>query len=323
MKRIFVTLCAMTLMLTPVRAQEKTWRLGFLTPGAAEVTTPGNIRNTTLQVLAERGFKEGKNLVYLAAGADGDLSRLPELARTLADQRVDVIVAVSLVSARAAMTAAPSTPIVLSFVGEDPVKAGLAESLSRPGGSVTGIFFRSVETDAKRLELLSQAMPSARVLGFLATPTLEPERSELLAQAAAQLGVSLKTRVVQGPTEYQAAFDAFQADGVAGVLVMGSTLFAPHAATFSRLGNERRIATICEWDYMARAGCTFAFGPNLVALRRLTGYYVERIFNGAKPAEMPIQLPDRFTLSLNLRAADQLKLALPLTFLARVDETIE
>ena len=100
MKRIFVTLCAMTLMLTPAPAQEKTWRLGFLTPGAAEVTTPGNIRNTTLQVLAERGFKEGKNLVYLPAGADGDLSRLPELARTLADQRVDVIVAVGLVSAR-------------------------------------------------------------------------------------------------------------------------------------------------------------------------------------------------------------------------------
>src|SRR4029079_5813784 len=141
-----------------------------------------------------------------------------------------------------------------------------------------------------------------------------------LAQTAAKLGVALKTRLVRGPTEYQAAFDAFQAEGVAGVLVMGNTVFAPHAETFSRLGNERAIATICEWDYMARAGCTFAFGPNLVALRRLTGYYVERIFNGGKPAEMPIQLPDRFTLSLNLRAADQLKLTLPLTFLGNVDE---
>jgi len=80
---------------------------------------------------------------------------------------------------------------------------------------------------------------------------------------------------------------------------------------------------MCEWDFMARAGCTFAFGPNLVALRRLTGYYVERIFNGARPGEMPIQLPDRFTLTLNLRAADQLKLTLPLTFLASVDEEID
>jgi putative tryptophan/tyrosine transport system substrate-binding protein len=323
MKRACVALCAMTLMLTPVSAQEKVWRLGVLTPGAAEPTTPGNIRNTTLAVLAERGFREGKNLVYLPAAADGDLSRLPELARTLADQRVDVIVAVSMLAARAAMAASPGTPVVLSFVGEDPVKAGLAESLSRPGGTVTGIFFRGIETDAKRLELLSQALPSARVLGFLATPTLEPERSELLARTAAKLGVSLTTRVVRGPAEYQAAFDAFQAEGVAGVLVMAHTLFASHAATFSRLASERTIATICEWDHMARAGCTFAFGPNLVALRRLTGYYVERIFNGAKPADMPIQLPDRFTLTLNLRAADHLKLTLPLTFLGSVDETIE
>jgi putative ABC transport system substrate-binding protein len=83
------------------------------------------------------------------------------------------------------------------------------------------------------------------------------------------------------------------------------------------------MATICEWDYMARAGCTLGFGPDLVGLRRLTGDYVARIFNGANPAELPIQLPDRFTLAANLRVADKLKLQLPTVFLARVDEVIE
>ena len=306
-----------------VRAQGKTWRLGFLTPGAVESNTPGSVRQTTLKVLADRGFSEGRNLVYLSAGADGNLTRLPELAKMLADQRVDVIIAVGTLATRAAMIASPSTPVVMSFSGDDPVKGGFADSLARPGGLVTGIFFRAIETDAKRLELLREAMPAARVFGFLAAPTLEPERSELLAVTAAKLGVSLATRVVQSPADYVAAFDAFHAEGAAGVLVMGTTIFSADAPILSLLATERGMATICEWGYMARAGCMLGFGPDLVGLRRLTGDYVVRIFNGANPAEMPIQLPDRFNLTVNLRVVAQLKLQLPTVFLGRVDEVIE
>ena len=220
----------------------------------------------------------GADLVYLPAAAEGNLSRLPELARMLAQQRVDVIIAVGIPAARAAMTAAPNTPVVLSFSGDDPVKEGLAVSLARPGGSVTGIFFRGIETDAKRLELLSEALPAARVFGFLAAPTLEPERSEGLARTAAKLGVSLKTIVVQSPADYASAFEAFRAEGAAGVLVMGTNLFVSDAPSFSRLATERGMATICEWEFMARAGCMLGFGPDLVGLRRLTGDYVARKF---------------------------------------------
>lgn len=240
----------------------------------------------------------------------------------LAQQRVDVIIAVGILAARAAMTAAPNTPIVLSFSSNDPVKEGYAVSLARPGGMVTGIFFRAIETDAKRLELLSEALPTARVFGFLAAPTLEPERSEVLARTAAKLGVSLKTIVVQSPADYVSAFEAFHAKGAAGVLVMGTTILSSDAPTFSRLATERGMATICEWDYMARAGCMLGFGPDLIELRRLTGDYVVRIFNGASPAEIPIQLPDRFTLTLNRLIVAKLKLQLSTVFLARVDEEV-
>ena len=305
------------------RAQGKTWRLGFLTPGAAETNNPGSVRQTTLKVLADRGFSEGRNLVYLPAGADGNLSRLPELAKMLAEQRVDVTIAVGALAARAAMRASPGTPVVLSFSGDDPVQGGLAASLARPGGLVTGIFFRGIETDAKRLEILREAVPAARVFGFLATPTLEPERSELLAGTAAKLDISLATRVVQSPADYVAAFDAFHAEGVTGVLVMASTIFAADAPIVSQLAMERGMATICEWDHMARAGCMLGFGPDLVGLRRLTGDYVAKIFNGANPADLPIQLPDRFNLTVNLRVVGQLKLQLPTVFLGRVDEVIE
>ena len=209
------------------------------------------------------------------------------------------------------------------FTAEDPVEAGLAASLAHPGGSVTGIFFRAIETDAKRLELLSEALPTGRMFGFLAAPTLEAERSEILARTAAKLGISLATRMVQSAADYAGAFDAFRAEGAVGVLIMGSTIFSGDAPLLSQLATERGMATICEWDYMARAGCTLGFGPDLVGLRRLTGDYVARIFNGANPAELPIQLPDRFTLTVNLRVAAQLKLQLPTVFLARADEVIE
>ena len=303
-------------------AQGRTWRLGLLTPGSDEGIRPGSIRKTTLQELSDRGFSEGRNLVYLSAAAEGNLARMPELARMLAQERADVIIVVGALAARAAMTAAPNTPIVLSFSSDDPVKEGFAASLARPGGSVTGIFFRAIETDAKRLELLSEALPTARVFGFLAAPTLEPERSEVLARTAAKLGVSLKTIVVQSPADYVSAFEAFHAEGAGGVLVMGTTILSSDAPSFSRLATERGMATICEWDYMARAGCMLGFGPDLIALRRLTGDYVARIFNGANPAEIPIQLPDRFTLTVNRRIVAQLKLQLSTVFLARVDEEV-
>jgi putative ABC transport system substrate-binding protein len=241
----------------------------------------------------------------------------------LAQQQVDVIIAVGNLAARAALRAAPGTPIVLSFAAEDPVEGGLARSFARPGGTVTGIFFRAVENDAKRLELLAEALPAAGVLGFLAAPSLEPARADLLAQTAAKLGRSLNTRIARGLGDYAAAFEAFHAAGAAGVLVMGTTVFSRDAPLFSRYAADRGLATICEWDYMAREGCMLGFGPDVVALRRLTGEYVVRIFKGANPADLPIQQPDRFTLAVNTRAAAQLNIQLPLALLARADELIE
>jgi len=321
--RVFLPLLLLLLSIAcPVDAQEKTSRLGFLTPGYDGVT-PGSIRGTTLPFLAERGFVEGQNLVFFGAAAEGDLARLPQLAKALAQQRVDVIITVGALATRAAMSAAPGTPIVLSFAGDDPVTEGFSRSLARPGGVVTGIFYRGLESDAKRLELLSEALPAARVLGFLAAPSLEPARAELLARTATKLGVSMITPIVHGSGDYAAAFDAFHAAGAAGVLIMATSIFAREAALFSRLATERGLATVCEWDYMAREGCVLGFGPDLVALKRLTGEYVARILKGENPGELPIQQPDRFILAVNLRAAAQLSLHLSPSFLAHADEVIE
>jgi putative ABC transport system substrate-binding protein len=310
----------------PAAAQDKTWRLGLLTPATSVTWTsevPGSIRGTTLPVLAAGGFVEGRNLQVVGRAADGDPRRLPDLARELAEERVDVVIVVGALAASAVAAAAPSTPIVLSFAGEDPVETGHARSLARPGGKTTGIFFRGLETDAKRLELLAEAMPKARRLGFLAGPTLEPARAELLALTAARLGVELTTRTARGAADYADAFAGLRADGAAGVLIQATTVFGSDAAIFAPIATGQGMPTICEWDYMARQGCVIGFGPDLVTLRRRTGDYVVRILRGADPGELPIEQPDRFTLAVNLRVAGQLGLALGPSFLARADEVIE
>jgi putative ABC transport system substrate-binding protein len=309
----------------PAMAQEKIWRLGVLTPGWAALGSgePGSFRVTTLPVLAAGGFIEGRNLMLVARAADGDPSRLPGLARELADERVDVVIVVGGAAASAVMAASPSTPIVMSFAAEDPVQLGHARSLARPGGKVTGIFFRALETEAKRLELLAEAMPQARRFGFLAAATLEPARVDLLARTAARLGVELTTRTAHDAAEYTDAFASLKQAGAAGVLVMATTLFGFDAPTFSPIAARHGLPTICEWDYMARQGCVIGFGPDLVALWRRTGDYVVRIFKGADPGELPIEMPDRFALAVNLRAAAHLGLTIPPSLLTRADEVIE
>jgi putative ABC transport system substrate-binding protein len=302
------------------------WRLGVLTPGASawgRPGAPGSIISTTLPVLAAGGFVEGRNLVLVGRAADGDPSRLPDLARELADERVDVVIAVGGAATSALLAAAPSTPIVMSFAAEDPVEMGYARSLARPGGKVTGIFFRGLETDAKRVELLAEAMPQARRFGFLASPTLEPARADLLAQTAARLGVELTTRTARGAADYADAFASLKEAGITGVLVQATTVFGGDAPIFSPIAAQHGLATICEWDYMARQGCTIGFGPDVMTLRRRTGDYVLRILKGADPGELPIELPDRFALAVNLRIAAQLGIELPPSFLARADEVIE
>jgi ABC-type uncharacterized transport system substrate-binding protein len=304
-------------------AEEKVWRIGYITPGS-ERGRVGSIQATVFEELAREGFVEGKNFVLIPAAAEGDITRLPQLAERLAQERVDLIIAAGTPAVRAAMKASPNIPIVLSFVANDPVEAGFAATLARPGGMVTGVFFRSIENEAKRLELLKEAQPSARLFGFLAAPTLEAERSELLARTAAHLGISLTTRVVHGPEDYVSAFDAFQKEGVVGVLIHGTTIFVPHASRLAGLARQRGIATMCEWDFMARDdGCMLGYGPDLIALRRLSGRYVVQILKGTPPGELPILQPDRYALAINLRTAAEINVQLPASILVRADEVIE
>ena len=319
MRRIL--LAALVLLLAvPAAADDRVWRIGFLTAGGSYL---GSVRSATMRALAENGYHEGKNLELVARWANGEPDRLPALARELAAAKVDVIIAVSNAAIGAAKAAAPDTPIVMSFAGRDPLEDGFVQSYARPGGRVTGIVMLAPELTEKRIQILREALPAARRIGFLAAETTAPAQIEETRRAAAALGLSLAVATARGPAEFSAAFAKLRVDGADGVVVASHPFFSAEGARLAAAAIEHRFVTSCEWGFMARDGCTFGYGADLSKLRYRTGEYVARILRGADPAELPLEQPDRFEFVVNLRTAAALGLELPPGFLLRADEVIE
>jgi putative ABC transport system substrate-binding protein len=279
-------------------------------------------RDEILGVLRKHGFESGKNLDLVERYSDGNTDRLPQLAHELAAINADVLVAITWESTRAILAESRATPMVV-VIGQDPVALGLAASLARPGGKVTGIVFRTVEADAKRLELLRDAIPAARRFGYLGISSEAGAILESIRRAANRLGVELATRLVDRPTEYEPAFADLRKDGAAGVVVGANQPLATHSSEVAAAARAQRLPTICEWEYMARVGCVFGFGHNLVQGQRRVGEYVARILEGARPADLPMERPDAWTLTVNLKAAEAVGLVIPASVMARADEVIE
>src|SRR5262245_62000591 len=217
-------------------------------------------RGTLLQVLAENGFALGRNLELVDRYPGGEADRQP-LADDIAAAQVDVLLAISDPMVRAAIAATRTTPIVM-VVGADPVAAGFVASHARPGGRVTGISLRVWEGDAKRLQLLSEAIPGAHRFARLNPSGAGTRGADLMTLTASRLGVELIEFTVDGPATYAAAFAAMKAAGVAGVVISSAPL-ASDAARVSQSAAEHGLPTMCEWEYMARVGCVFGYGHDL------------------------------------------------------------
>jgi putative tryptophan/tyrosine transport system substrate-binding protein len=302
-------------------AGEKIWRVGLLSNSPPPSGMTGHWRDEILRVLAQNGFAAGRNLEMIERYSEGDTDRLPQLAREINASGIDAIVALSLESVRAALSATQTTPVVM-VVGYDPVKTGLVASFAHPGGRVTGIVFWTAEGDAKRLELLREAIPGAR-FGYLGMSFESATKGEEMARAAARLGVELTTHWVGGPDEYAAAFTAMRNEGVAGVVVSANQPLSTNASRVAASAAESRLPTICEWDFMARVGCALGFGHDLTYAQRRVGEYVARILKGTAPSELPVEQSDAWKLTVNLRVATQLGITLSPAILARADEVIE
>jgi len=296
------------------QAAEKALHLGLL-------QTRVDVHAVTLAELAKHGFVEGENLVV--DRRTGTTERLPELARELVDLKPDVIIAGGAAIA-AARTATSTIPIVMSFNGEDSVAAGFAESVARPGGNVTGLVIWSPELDAKRLEFLHEAVPTARrIAAVIANPLNHADPLAVMRPVASAVGIELLAFYVESPTDFDAAFVAMRSAGAQALAITADTRLSTNMPRLAALALEAHLPTVCQWVEMAREGCLIGYGPIPGELRRRAADYVVRIFHGASPGELPIEGPTRIKFAVNLKTAAMLGLTLPPIVLQRADEVIE
>ena len=301
----------------PAEAQRpaKIYRLGMLSSRAPDAPSAESVMNSVPIAMRALGYEEGRNLVVERRYAHDQLARLPELARQLVRQPVDVIVGNGTSAVRAAMEVTRSTPIVVAFT-DDPVARGLVRSMARPGGNVTGIALGDRgEMIGKRLQLLKEIRPTATRIARLVAPDDPPM---LLGKTVGFQVVN----VLVVDDDYELAFAKMLTAAVDGYEASGPSLFGDRDRLV-RLAAKHRLPAVYEWRQAVEDGGLLAYSADFRALYRRVATYVDRLLQGAKPADIPIEQPTKFELVINLKTAKALGLTIPPSLLLRADNVIE
>jgi putative ABC transport system substrate-binding protein len=276
------------------------------------------------KALPERGWIPGKNVIIEYRYARGDLASIPRLVAELVALDVRVIVSSSQ-AIQAAATATRSIPIVMAFAVDDPVEQGWAASLARPGGNVTGITLYVPELTAKRLEILKSALPALKRVGILAPVGAGGPGQVAVAEAAARsLGLEFRVEGIREVGDYEPAFASLKRDGAQAVLVLSSSAFFAERQRIADLALRHRLPLASPFREVTEAGGLLAYGPSIVGLwGDRVPVYVDRLLQGAKPGDLPIEQPNTFELVLNLKTGKALGLAVPRSLILRADRVIE
>jgi putative tryptophan/tyrosine transport system substrate-binding protein len=325
-RREFITLLGGAAAAWPLDARAQQPRMpviGFLSSGSPRAlpTFVAAFR----QGISEQGYVEGRNVWIEYRWAEGHYDELDVLANNLVQRRVTLIAATGgLVSAKAAMKATATIPI-LFVVGSDPVQLGLLASLSRPGGNATGASVFTTELAPKRLELLHALGSGIRTTAILVNPgsvTADIETSDALA-AAQKLAHQLLVLKASTESEIDAAFELATQQQVSALLVSADPFFTGRRNQLVALAARHAMPVMYPWREYVEAGGLMSYGPELSWAYHLIGQYAGRILRGAKPSDLPVQLPTRFNFVINLKTAKALGLDMPPQLLALVDEEIE
>jgi putative ABC transport system substrate-binding protein len=294
------------------------YRIGWLAPTTG---LPAEFRNA----LREFGWIEGTKVVFEVRHAEDRRERLPDLAQDLVHSNVDIIVAQAPSAIRAAKQATTTIPIVMSFWGgPDLVQSGIVASFARPGGNVTGVQMMLYDLDGKRLDLLHQAVPSARKIAVI-VPDRAPNEPQLppVRHVARERGLELQIVDIREHGGYEGAFDAIVKLGAHALLVMDSPEFRRDRKLIMELAARKQVPAMLFSDDSAREGALIAYSASRAELYRMAASFVDRILKGAKPADLPVEQPTKFELGVNLKTAKDLGLTIPPALLARADEVIE
>jgi putative ABC transport system substrate-binding protein len=302
----------------------KVYRLGVLTPGVRPAPSVPVTSNVLPAILREMGYVEGQNLVIELRFADGNLDRLPELARELVGLRVDALVAASPPAVQATRSITKTIPILMLLAYSDPVELGLVTSFARPGGNVTGVVMAAEPTMVgKRLELIKEVVPWAGRIAVLSTGEA-PSRTQVkwAEKAASALGVKLMV-VELRDGDYDRAFAAMVAERADALFVVASVILSTDHQRVIQLAAKHRLPTIYDWREHAQSGGLIAYGGSVQGFTRRAAVYVDRIFKGANPADLPVERATTFELAINLKTAKALGLTIPQSLLLRADQVIE
>ena len=295
-------------------------RLGVLQPGAP----PEPLVEAMRERLRELGYREGHDIVLEFRWAEGKFERLSQLAAELASLKVDVITTLSTPVAIAARKATTTIPIVFTGVG-DPVGAGVVPSLARPGGNATGISLLATELAPKRLEILREIVPDMSPVAMLWNDTNPGMvlRAREAQDAAAKLHVTIQSVGVHDLVDFDSAFATIENGRTNALLVLVDPFTLQHRKRIVDFAAQRRLPAIYEAREFVQSGGLICYGPSLLAMQRRAAEYVDKIFKGAKPADLPVEQPTKFELVINLKTAKALGLDIPPTLLARADEVME
>jgi putative tryptophan/tyrosine transport system substrate-binding protein len=295
----------------------KVWRIGYLSASVADGGTGFKAFQARLR---ELGYVEGQNVVLEVRSARNRPDALPGLATELVHLKVDVIVTGGRGTIEAAQKATTSIPIVM-VIAADPVGSGLVASLARPGGNTTGLTVQYAEVSAKRLQLLKEVVPNLTRVAVLTEPGPSLSSRDANATASA-LGLQLRTVDVRSPGDLEAAFAAATKTRASAAVVGGPIAYS-HRVQIAQLAIKRHLPTVGPSPEYAEAGCLMSYGPSYIDHGRRAADFVDRILKGTKPAELPVEQPTKFYLSVNLKTAKALGLNIPPLVLQRADQVFE
>src|SRR5262245_34465492 len=299
-------------------------RLGLLLPYVQSDPQAQARVNAFTAALQERGWTDGRNVRLEFRYAEGQRDRLPALAADLARQSVDAIVTAGTESTDAARKATKTIPIVMAAVG-DPIAAGFIASLARPGANITGASLLATELTAKRLQLLKEILPAlTRVAVFWSAANASVVQKLKQIQAAApQFGVQLHPFELRAPADLDKGFESAVQFGAQAVMTTEDAIQISYRARVVELGKQHKMPVASEFAEFAQAGALVSFGPNVLEQFRDAASYVDKLFKGAKPGDLPVEQAPRFELVINRKTAKALGLTIPQSVLLRADQVIE
>ena len=308
------------------REPGKIWQIGHI----SLASTPGIFADVFAQRLHELGYVEGKNVAFERRYAAGDVARLPQMAASLVQLKVDVILVATTQIAEVSMRATRTIPIVCP-VATDPVGSGLARSLARPGRNVTGLSTMSPEIAGKKLQLLREIIPGLRRVAVLALAhATEPGFAtgsrlllDQLRQAAQQFGIEILPQAAGVVADIPRAFAAMRREKAQAVVVQGSQLTWDEHVLIAELAAKQRLPAAYELMGVAEAGGLISYGPDLVESYRRSAELVAMIFKGTNPGDIPFEQPTKFKLVVNMKTAKTLGVTIPQSILLSADRVIE